>query len=210
MAAACAAVGARLVHYSTDYVFDGSATAPYREDSPTAPLGVYGASKLAGEEGVRDSGADALILRTAWVYSARGQNFLRTMLRLVRSATSFAWSPTRSARPRPRGSSPTRRWRFSTAAPRQAPSTSSPAAARAGTASPKRSSNARWWPDGSRVLPRVLPIATSDYPTPARRPAYSVLDTARLTAAGVDVPTWDEALRRTFERMGAEGGAPVG
>src|SRR5690606_11879507 len=78
----CAKHGALLVHYSTDYVFDGSATRPYREDDATAPLGVYGRSKLEGEQAIRHSGAEHLILRTAWVYAARGQNFLRTMLRL--------------------------------------------------------------------------------------------------------------------------------
>lgn len=82
IAETCARLGIPLVHYSTDYVFDGTATRPYREDDPTAPLGVYGESKLAGEQGIRASGASHIILRTAWVYAAHGKNFLRTMLRL--------------------------------------------------------------------------------------------------------------------------------
>src|SRR5690606_19445384 len=83
LAEACRERDALLVHYSTDYVFDGRGTRPYREDDPVAPLGVYGASKLAGEQAVRASGARHLVFRTAWVYAAHGRNFLRTMLRLA-------------------------------------------------------------------------------------------------------------------------------
>src|SRR5690606_35577798 len=83
LAQGCAATGALLVHYSTDYVFDGSGSRPYREADATSPLGTYGASKLAGELAIRASGARHAILRTAWVYAAHGRNFLRTMLRLA-------------------------------------------------------------------------------------------------------------------------------
>ena len=84
IAQACADRGVYLVHYSTDYVFDGSGNAPYPVDAPTSPLGVYGESKLAGEAAIRASGCDHAILRTAWVYASHGKNFLLTMLRLAR------------------------------------------------------------------------------------------------------------------------------
>jgi len=92
----CAVHDVPLVHYSTDYVFDGTATAPYPVDAPTNPLGVYGASKLAGETAVCEAAGRHLIFRTAWVYAAHGANFLRTMLRLG----VCAWWMTRSAHPR--------------------------------------------------------------------------------------------------------------
>lgn len=82
MAQACAGLGIPLVHISTDYVFDGSGTAPFAPDDPTAPLGAYGRTKLQGEDGVRDAGGTYAILRTSWVFSAHGNNFLKTMLRL--------------------------------------------------------------------------------------------------------------------------------
>jgi len=82
MAQAAAALGVPLVHISTDYVFEGSGTAPWKPDAPTGPLGAYGRSKLVGEEGVRAAGGAHAILRTAWVFSAHGNNFVKTMLRL--------------------------------------------------------------------------------------------------------------------------------
>jgi dTDP-4-dehydrorhamnose reductase len=84
IADACARMGALLVHYSTDYVFDGAGSRPYREDDPVSPLGVYGASKLAGEQAVQGSSARHLVFRTAWVYADHGRNFLLTMLRLAK------------------------------------------------------------------------------------------------------------------------------
>ena len=89
LAAAAAATGATLIHISTDYVFDGRAHTPYTEQAPTAPLSVYGRTKLAGEQAVEASGCSYLILRTAWLYSAFGNNFLKTMLRLTAERESL-------------------------------------------------------------------------------------------------------------------------
>lgn len=209
IAAACAGIGARLVHYSTDYVFDGSASRPYREDDATAPLGVYGASKLAGEDAIRASGAHHAILRTAWVYAAHGKNFLRTMLRLagerdelrvvadqVGAPTPAAWIADATADVLRGGASASGTWHlvadgetnwhgFAEAIMREAHALGVLAR-----------------------MPRVLPIGTADYPTPARRPAYSVLDTTKLQRDfGIAPPDWREGLRATLREMRVEMGS---
>ena len=203
IARACAARGALLVHYSTDYVFDGGATQPYREDHTTAPLGVYGESKLAGEQAIRASGARHAILRTAWVYAAHGKNFLLTMLRLtgerdelrvvadqIGAPTPAAWIADATAALVLRGVVTSGTWHL--------------------TAGGETS----WHGFAEAIVdeahlrgligskPRVVGIQTSDYPTPARRPAYSVLDTSRLQRDfGILPPDWREGLQRTLDDM---------
>ena len=192
--------GARVVHYSTDCVFDGSATQPYREDDVTAPLGVYGRSKLAGENALRDSGCDHLILRTAWVYAARGHNFLRTMLRLAGERDQLRIVADQRGAP--------------TSARLIAAAT---ALALARCLDSERSLGGTYhlsaggvcsWYDFALALlqraaaagvvacvPDVVPIATADYPTRAARPAYSVLDTTRFrTTFGLQLPAWQSGL----------------
>ena len=208
IADACGRRGALLVHYSTDYVFDGSATRPYREDDPTAPLGVYGASKLAGEEAVRGSGARHLVFRTAWVYDAHGSNFLRTMLRLaaerdeLRVVADQVGTPT-SARliaevtatvlRAQRGESGL--WHLTA---RGCTSWHGFAAAIVDGAHARGLLPAR---------PRVTAIATTDYPTPAKRPAWSCLDTTALSARFAPaLPTWDDELARILDRAVAIAG----
>jgi len=206
IAAACAARGARLVHYSTDYVFDGSGTRPYREDDPVAPLGVYGASKLAGEQAIQASDADYMIFRTAWVYAAHGQNFLRTMLRLgaerdeLRVVDDQVGAPTTAGliaqvtaqalaqRPLESGL-----WHL----------------VAAGQASWRGFAEAIFAGAHERGLlqriPGVVPIATSDYPTPAKRPAFSVLDTTRLQQDfGIRPAAWQDGLGSVLDRMAAD------
>jgi len=205
IAQACAATGALLLHYSTDYVFDGSASRPYREDDVTAPLGVYGASKLAGEEAVRASGARHAILRTAWVYAAHGKNFLHTMLRLaserdelrvvadqIGAPTPAAWIADASA------------WIVAHGLPAS------------GTWHLVAAGETSWHGFAEAIIdealaagllarrPRVLPITTADYPTPARRPAYSVLDTTRLRRDfGIAAPEWRDGLHAVIEGLAA-------
>jgi len=201
IARACAGRDALLVHYSTDYVFDGMATRPYREDDPTAPLGVYGASKLAGEEAIRASGARHMIFRTAWVYSSHGKNFLRTMLRLAAERDELRVVADQVGTP--------------TSAALVAETT----AAILGRASPRSSGlwhltaegHTSWHGFAEAIVtraqargllakrPAVAPIATADYPTRARRPAYSCLDTRRLSHDfSVDLPEWAEDLERVL------------
>jgi len=205
IAEACAACDARLVHYSTDYVFDGTAMRPYREDDPTAPLGVYGASKLAGEEAIRASGARHTILRTSWVYAAHGRNFLLTMLRLaaerdeLRVVADQIGTPTSAA------------LIADVTAHLLAISDGAPDGLLHLTAGGRTT----WHGFAEAIVsgayargllarvPRVVPIATADYPTPARRPAYSVLDTGRLEAGcGIRLLDWQEGLARTLDALG--------
>jgi dTDP-4-dehydrorhamnose reductase len=208
LARLCAARGATFVHYSTDYVFDGSATTPYREDAPTAPLGVYGASKLAGEEAISASGASHLILRTAWVYATRGSNFLRTMLRLGAEREELRVVADQRGCPTPA-------WLIADATAQileqgvRAPGIRHLVAA--GETSWHGFAQAIFDEAHARGLlarvPRVVPITSTDYPTRARRPGYSVLDTAALREEyGLVLPHWRDVLVETLAAL-QRGGA---
>ena len=205
LAAACAARGARFVHYSTDYVFDGQGTRPYREDDPTAPLGVYGASKLAGEVAVRSSGARHVIFRTAWVYAAHSHNFMRTMLRVgaerdvLRVVADQVGTPTPAAlladvtaRVLRLDDAPSGLWHVTPA----------------GQTSWHGFAEAIFAGAAARGLlpraPKVEAIATADYPTPAARPAYSVLDCGALRRDfGIELPDWRSGLAATLDQLAA-------
>ncbi|HET6602973.1 MAG TPA: dTDP-4-dehydrorhamnose reductase [Xanthomonadaceae bacterium] len=192
----CAGHAARLLHYSTDYVFDGTGARPYREDDGTAPLGVYGRSKREGELQVQASDCDHLIVRTAWVYAARGSNFLRTMLRAARERESLRVVDDQFGAPTPA------RWIAAASA-----------AVLARDANESRivhlsAAGETTWCGFARAIfaaavragvleraPVVEPIATAQYPTPARRPGYSRLDTQRLRAHyGIELPDWRVGL----------------
>ena len=215
-------IGASLIHFSTDYVFDGSKNSPYVEDDPPNPQNVYGRTKLEGERALQASGAAHLIFRTAWVYAPAGRNFLLTILRLatqreelkivrdqigaptlsseIAAATTNILAQVCDNERRPfsladlsgiyhmTAGGETNWYAFATAILEEAGA--SPAA------SP-------WFAAATNSLPliarRVIPISTQEYPTPARRPAYSVLSNARLNRTfSVQLPDWRKQLRSVF------------
>lgn len=185
--------GSVLVHYSTDYVFDGAAHAPYAEDAPTAPLSVYGASKLEGEQRVAASGADALVLRTSWVYGLRGRNFLLTIRRLAAEREELRIVADQTGVPN---------WcRTLARATARVVADGLPAMReRAGLYHLSSGGSTTWYEFARAIVgdvprPRVVPIATTDYPTPARRPAYGVLATAKFERTfGFALPDWRDAF----------------
>ena len=212
LAAWCATRDALLLHYSTDYVFDGRGTRPYRVDDPTAPLGAYGRSKLAGEEAIRSSGALHLTFRTAWVYAARGQNFLRTMLRLGRERDLLRIVADQRGAPTPA------RWIAAASALglQQCRQDAAWNPATTGTFHLVAEGETHW-ADFARAIfadavaaglleraPQVESIATSDYPTRATRPAYSRLDTARLRDTfGLRLPDWRRGVSDVIAELAA-------
>ena len=206
LARAAAQCGALLVHYSTDYVFPGQGTQPWREDDAVDPLNTYGASKLAGEQAIQAAGCQHLIFRTCWVYAARGGNFAKTMLRLAQERERLTVIDDQIGAP--------------TGADLIADVTAH--AIRAVQVQPTRAellglyhlvaSGHTHWHDYARfviewararglpiqVAPEaVLPIPTAEYPTPARRPLNSRLDTAKVCQAfGLTLPHWQQGVER--------------
>ena len=206
VAEAAAAVGAPLLHLSTDYVFDGTLDRPYREDNSTGPTGVYGRSKLEGERRVAERCPNSAILRTAWVYSPFGTNFVRTMLRLNEtrdevgvvadqwgnptSALDIADALLAIARRMRENDSPELRGVFHLTGAGEATWADLAEAVFA-------EAHAR-----GRRLTRVNRITTADYPTPARRPANSRLDNAKLLRVyGLALPDWRASVAGCCARL---------
>jgi len=202
-----AACGVPLVHFSTDYVFDGRKDGAYTETDAPNPLGVYGATKLAGERAVQAAAAPHLILRTSWVYGRRGRNFLLTMQRLARERATLAvvddqfGAPTWSRRIAEATALVIARWldRADLAAASGVYHLS--CAGRTSWHGFTAAILAHLAGGGETRLARLDAIPTSGYPTPARRPANSELDCGRLAAAfGVRLPDWQTALALCLER----------
>ena len=194
-------IGARVVHYSTDYVFPGDARRPYREDDATGPISAYGRSKLAGEQALAASGADALTLRLAWVYAASGHNFLRTMLRVGAEREHLRVVADQIGAPTPA------HW--------IADSTLRAIDAGARGLYHLAPQGQTSWHDYAEAIfedavrrgllaraPRVEAIASSEHPTPAKRPAWSVLDSGKLERdTGVRLPDWRIGLDEVLEQL---------
>jgi len=197
------AVGARMAHVSTDFVFDGEHGKPYKPDDATAPLGIYGASKLAGEIAVRETlGDQALIIRTAWVYSTHGSNFVKTMLRLMREREQLGIVADQIGSPTWAHGLALALWQAI-------------ALDLHGTHHWTDAGVASWYDFACAIheeardlglLERdtiIRPIRTVDYPTPARRPGFSVLDkTSTWQALGITTPThWRPQLRAMLTEL---------
>jgi dTDP-4-dehydrorhamnose reductase len=198
LAEEAARLGALLVHYSTDYVFDGTKSGPWLESDATGPLNVYGRSKLAGEEAIQRVGGRYFIFRTSWVYGPHGSNFLLTMLRLGRERPQLRIVDDQTGAP-----------------------TSSIEISRATHGALKRAPDApsgiyhmscggwtSWYGFACAIFRQagtsaeLLPIPSEQYPTPARRPRNSVLSNEKLRAVfGVELAGWEEALQEVFPRL---------
>jgi dTDP-4-dehydrorhamnose reductase len=202
LAIAAREAGARLLHISTDFVFDGASSTPYRPDAATNPLGVYGATKLAGERAVLESlPGRSVVIRTAWVYAAQGSNFVRTMLRVMQNNGAVRVVADQVGTPTAAPALAQTLWKI--------------------LEKPQISGVHHWtdagvasWYDFAVAIAEegaqlglvpdnvtVTPIATAEYPTPARRPAYSVLDKTSLVSFGLVPIHWRQRLRGVLGEM---------
>lgn len=187
----------RMIHISTDYVFQGNSSTPLQENEPTDPINVYGLTKQRGEEAISSSGADAIIIRTAWVYSSYGANFVKTMIRLMTEREEISVIADQIG-------SPTyahdlakaivdiihnQKWE-------------------AGTYHFSNEGQISWYDfavairDLKQLECKINPIPTEQYPTPAKRPKYSLLDKSKIKAQfGVIIPEWKDSLRKMLEKV---------
>ncbi len=201
MAMTCAAMGVPLVQISTDYVFDGSGHTPFAPGHPTAPLGAYGRSKLRGEEGVRLAGGPHAVLRTSWVFSAHGTNFLKTMLRLGRERSSLNVVADQIGGPTPARA--IAEACLSIAAQLRADP------GKAGTYHLSGAPDVSWADFARDIMAQaglactIIDIPTSAYPTPARRPANSRLDCSSLSVFGLSRPDWRAGVTQALHELGA-------
>lgn len=198
-------LGAAVIHYSTDYVFDGTKSGPYTEDDTPSPLNVYGRTKLAGEQAIAAAGVPHLILRTSWVYGNRGKNFLLTVRRLAAEREELRIVDDQYGAPtwcRTIADTTAHIVAGLGAGPRNARIDADRWQDRSGIYHLTAQGRTSWHGFAQAIVdhrsterkPAVIPIATKDYPLPARRPANSVLSCSKLTDAFCQLPAWDGAL----------------
>lgn len=202
MAKACAERGIPFVHISTDYVFDGQGTAPFRTNDPVMPLGAYGRTKLLGEEGVRAAGGTHVILRTSWVFSAHGANFVKTMLRLGATRDSLNVVADQIGGPTSAASIADALFVIAKA---------TFAGAKGGTHHFSGAPDTSWADFARQIMAKaglgctVNDISSSEYPTPAKRPLNSRLDCSDLKSVfGIDRPDWRLELDDILAELGAK------
>jgi dTDP-4-dehydrorhamnose reductase len=212
-------LGALLVHFSTDYVFDGTKAQPYLETDATAPVNAYGLSKLEGEQAVRAAGCDQLVLRTSWVYGPHGRNFMLTMLKLgatrpeLRVVNDQRGAPTSS---RQIAAGVMRLLGCTAEAPVMTASGLERARAAGGLYHFSAAGETTWFDFAREIFaararssgraftePRLIAIPSSEFPTPARRPANSVLSNARMQSAfGFALAPWERGLEEALSALG--------
>lgn len=197
LAEECHGFGCLLVHYSTDYVFSGDATAPYAVDHPRAPLNAYGRSKAVGEVRIEASGAEHLLLRTSWLYAPWGNNFVRTMARLGRQKDSLKVVHDQRGRP-------------TSAEHLAATSLALVRKGARGTLHVTDGGECTWYELARAVIEQVnptctvTPCTTAEFPRPARRPAYSVLDLGPTEAVVGPMPPWQDHVAGVVARLPVE------
>ena len=208
LAEAARAVGAWLVHYSTDYVFDGERRTPYTEDDTPNPINVYGRTKWNGEQALRDVGERSVVLRTSWVYSSRRSNFVRTMLGLADEHDSLTVVDDQIGVPTWAG------WLAeATATIGERLLTADDSSSLRGLYHLAGTGQTSWYGFARAIFAQfgrtdvaVEPVDSTEYPTPAPRPPYTVLDSERVrTTFGLTLPTWTAQLARFRERAGHSG-----
>lgn len=206
LAAFCKEKGIPLIHISTDFVFDGTKTSPYAEDDPVSPLGIYGKSKAEGEDAVRNTLAEYIIIRTAWLYGVHGHNFVKTMLRLGREREELAVVADQKGCPTFAGD-------LAGAVLKIAEYIRKGGNIPWGTFHCCGQGICSWHGFTEKIMEYARPffpirtkkiraITTADYPTPARRPAYSALDCTKIREHfAVEIPDWEESLEKTIREM---------
>jgi dTDP-4-dehydrorhamnose reductase len=205
VAAACAQANIPLIHLSTDYVFAGECVRPLKEDDVAQPLNAYGRSKLEGEVAVRERLRAHIVLRTSWVFSSTGQNFVKTMLRLAEERREIRVVEDQIG-------GPTAADDIAVAVLRIARISTQMSFAEWGTYHFSGSPAASWYEFASAILRdwegKLVPISSQDYSTPARRPLYSVLDCSRISRVfGLQSPDWRISLRKVCDQLTANSSA---